>query len=132
MITQLVQRFDEARPGLRERCLQTHPDDYGMLVRWLVEAIQGEYWGEYDLDPERITAIDHGHYQGTLVFVIGCQGYQPNTYYCTVVNYGSCSGCDTLEQIKMDGDWGATPSIQQANDYLTLMLHLVQQLKVIT
>jgi len=40
-----------------------------------------------------------------------------------------CSGCDTLEGIR--GYEDGTPTDEQANEYLTLALHIVQRLKVI-
>ena len=82
--------------------------------------------------PERIHKIDDGDYQGTLLFVIAAKGYQPSKYWAVSVGYGSCSGCDTLEGIKSDGDYGESPNKQQIADYMTLALHIVQGLKQIT
>lgn len=52
-----------------------------------------------DMDPERITQINHGDYQGTLVFVVGGEGYQPWEHWYVTVGYGSCSSCDVWEAI---------------------------------
>lgn len=53
---------------------------------------------------DRITLIDDGDYQGTLLFLIPEDTYQPSAhnYLMTYIYYGSCSGCDTLQHIKMD------------------------------
>lgn len=53
------------------------------------------------LDCESITEIDNGDYQGTLLYLIPFETYQPceYEYLMTNVSYGSCSGCDTLQGI---------------------------------
>lgn len=50
------------------------------------------------LNTKAITEIDNGEYQGTLLFLIPFDTYQPSEheYLMTYVGYGSCSGCDTL------------------------------------
>ena len=78
-------------------------------------------------DPERIHRIDDGNYQGTLVYVIGEKGYQPDKYWYVKVDYGSCSGCDTLEGIRDYTD--DAPTDEQAKDYMTVALHIVQGMK---
>lgn len=54
------------------------------------------------LDLKRITEIDDGGYQGTLLYVIPFNTYNPREgdYLMTYVDYGSCSGCDTLQAIQ--------------------------------
>lgn len=54
----------------------------------------------------RITQIDDGDYQGTLLFVIPFDTYQPEEreYLMTFVGYGSCSGCDTLLNLQATSD----------------------------
>jgi hypothetical protein len=80
-------------------------------------------------DYNRITEVDNGDYQGTLVFVIGGQEYQPSIedHWYTSVSYGSCSGCDTLEAIRVCGD--GHPQPEQVEDYWTLCLHMMQKMK---
>lgn len=46
-----------------------------------------------------------------------------------VVNYGSCSGCDTLKGIRNYSD--EPPNEEQVTDYLTLARHLIQGLRVL-
>lgn len=52
-----------------------------------------------ELDLEKITSIDNGDYQGTIVFVIPFNTYQPSCYeyLMTYIGYGSCSYCDALQ-----------------------------------
>ena len=53
-----------------------------------------------------ITMIDDGDYQGTLLFLIPFNTYQPSAYeyLMTHVYYGSCSGCDALQSAQMHDD----------------------------
>lgn len=54
------------------------------------------------LDLEHITEIDNGDYQGTLLFIIPFNTYQPShyEYLMTYIDYGSCSCCDTLQSLQ--------------------------------
>lgn len=64
--------------------------EYVQLVTKIIE-LDGNW------DKDRITEINHGDYQGTLIYAVAEQGYQPSNYiYCSVY-YGSCSGCDALQ-----------------------------------
>jgi hypothetical protein len=128
VIKAFVERFDDARDKLRELFSADHPGGYDQIVRTVVEAL----YHEDDCnspDPERITVIDHGDYQGTRLFIIGARGYQPSTYWAVVVDYGSCSGCDTYEAI--NGYSREKPTTEQAEQYLTLALHVVQRMRQI-
>lgn len=126
MITDFVQRWD-ARRGIAEAALTTkHPESYDDVVKAVVTALHDDdAYGS--IDPERIHRIDDGHYQGTLVYVIGASGYRPSNYWYVKVGYGSCSGCDTLEAIK--GYRDEAPTAEQVKDYMALALHIVQGLK---
>ena len=123
MITELIKRFDEARPSLLESFIKKPPGSYGEIVRAVVEAITDDDH-TLPLDPARITEIDHGDYQGTLLFIIGSKGYQPSDYWCVKVGYGSCSGCDALAAIDDHGD-----DAQKAPHYLTEALHIAQGIR---
>jgi hypothetical protein len=124
MIQKFVKKFMAAESGVKAALAQAHPESYENLVGAVVKVLAED---EYDSpDPARITRIDHGDYQGTLLFIIGAGGYQPSTYWAMAVSYGSCSGCDTLQAIRGYED-EVTP--EQVNEYWTLMLHLVQGMK---
>lgn len=77
------------------------------------------------LDVEHITEIDDGDYQGTLIYMIPFDTYQPSAgeYLMTFVSYGSCSGCDTLQAIQDYGEGKLTES--QLNDFMSLCKDLV-------
>ena len=73
------------------------------LVRYSVKYIlNGD---DMEWDYEKITEIDDGDYQGTLIYLIPKNIYQPSCeeYLMTNVYYGSCFGCDLLMSIEFDG-----------------------------
>lgn len=124
----IIARFDANRDNILSVFKSKPPGSYLDVVKTLVEAITTEDdHGECNLDPDRITVIDHGDYQGSQMFIIAAKGYQPSDYWATECSYGSCSGCDTLESIRGYGDAQVTD--EQANDYLTLTLHLAQKME---
>lgn len=125
MIQPFVDRFMAAEADLMAEFRATRPESYEALVTRLVQVLAaGDKYR--DPDPARITVIDHGDYQGTLLFVIAAGGYQPDQFWTIKVSYGSCSGCDTFQAIR---GWSDEISEQEARDYWTLMLHMVQQMR---
>lgn len=106
-----------------------HQPSYEELVKRVIETINLDAdYGEPD--PTQIVTIDHGGYQGTLLFIVPEVGYQPSKYWSLKVFYGSCSGCDTLQGI-FGWDWPKEKSEQELNELYTLMLHLVQSMREI-
>ena len=79
--------------------------EYRDLLVLTVEHILND--GDYN-DPrwstKGITQIDDGDYQGTLLYLIPEDTYQPAEYeyLMTYIGYGSCSGCDLLQAIQPD------------------------------
>lgn len=127
MIQKFVDNFMKHKPQIEAALKEKHPDEYKDLVKLVVQHISDP--DEYgDIDPERIHEINDGDYQGTLLYVIGQNSYQPSQYWYVKVDYGSCSGCDTLESIRSYDD--SPPTQEQINDYMTLCLHIVQGLKL--
>lgn len=128
MIQKFVDRFMAAKPAIRAEFAKKHVEDYKSLVTTVIKHVaEMDDYNESEPDPERIHQIDDGDYQGTLVFVIGAQGYQPSDYWFVKVGYGSCSGCDTLEDLR--GYSGEKPDDDQIDGYMSLALHVVQGLK---
>ena len=72
-----------------------------------------------------LTIVDYGDYQGTLIFIIPYDTYQPgaNETYYTIVEYGSCSGCDLLQNIQI------MTGADQINAFMNLSLNMLQRLK---
>ena len=73
--------------------------EYKDLVKLTVMFILND---ENEWDENKIKEIDDGDYQGTLLYLIPEDTYQPNSseYLMTFVEYGSCSACDTLQTIQ--------------------------------
>lgn len=128
MIQEFVDKFMERKADLRVIFAKEHPADYKAIVEAVVTLLHDEN-AYVSPDPERIVEIDHGDYQGTLVYIIGASGYQPSEYWAVQVYYGSCSGCDTLQAIHQYSD--DPPNEKQIDDYMTLALHIVQGIKSI-
>jgi hypothetical protein len=132
---QVAQRFDEIRNDLLEmfKTLTGARESYHQILRHTLSLMYPDR--EYsEPDWEKIHVIDDGDYQGTLLFLIPEQTYQPSTYWVTMVSYGSCSGCDTLGAIRdcVPYDQREQVNDEQANDYATLALHMVQKMKKIS
>ena len=132
-------RYWEKNKGNLEDYLRTHEQgeygDYVDLVKLIFDHVinpeisYGHGWGSCKFNTENITVIDDGDYQGTLLFILHQDTYQPSPseYVYTYVYYGSCSGCDTLLSINCYGD--GLPSAEQVEDYMKLCLHLLQHCK---
>ena len=140
MIRYCVEKWDANKDNLRERIKNDdHINErtYDYLVKLVVEEIfndgfkKGEYGEPYPRwDTERITTIDDGDYQGTLLFLIPEDTYQPSEYeyLMTYVDYGSCSGCDTLQAVQSLNfiDQHGLPSERQVKDYMDLCLGILE------
>ena len=126
MIKEFVDKWEENKATIQALFEQKHPEDYKEIVYNVISVLNDGYGTP---DPSKIHEIDDGSYQGTLLYVIAEQGYQPNTYWCVAVDYGSCSGCDTLESIRSYSR--EKPNSGQVKDYMVLALHIVQGLKKI-
>lgn len=103
---------------------------YKHLVKLVVEYIFNDSdedcnWREWD--SEKITQIDDGDYQGTLLFLIPQKTYQPCEveYLMTYSGYGSCSGCDTLQSIQCWHYEKTYPTDGQLRDFMSLCKDLV-------
>ena len=104
--------------------------DYKYLLSLVVTHIlnPGLVSFEQGWSAENITVIDNGDYQGTFMFLIPKDCYQPSEsdYLLTFVDYGSCSGCDTLMGIQGSGD--VKPTEQQLKGYMALCKDLVMNM----
>lgn len=114
MIKYCVEKWDKNKDLLRSalsnnellnHVLNKNDDDpleyleYKDLVKLTVMFILND---ENEWNANKIKEIDDGDYQGTLLYLIPEDTYQPNSseYLMTFVEYGSCSGCDTLQCIQ--------------------------------
>lgn len=127
MDKKIVEAWDSNKAKVQAVFEAAHPDNYKDVIRAVVQMLH-DASDEYEKpDPERIHEIDDGSYQGTLVYVIGATGYQPDEYWYVKVGYGSCSGCDTLQAICNYED--GKPSDEQVSEYMTLALHIIQGMR---
>jgi hypothetical protein len=120
------ERLEEALRG----DTQLNTCDYRYLLSLVVEHIlnPGLPSSESRWSARKITTIDDGDYQGTLMFLIPKDCYQPSEseYLLTFIDYGSCSGCDTLMGIQ--GLDNVPPTEQQLKDYMVLCKALVENM----
>lgn len=129
MIQKLVDTFINNQDKLHQYWLEDNPGSYEALVKDVFQMINENWIDDTKLvkpDYENLVELDHGHYQGTKVFMIPFDHYQPNDYYMTKIFYGSCSHCDTFEGI-LDEDSNEV----RVKDFLTMALHIIQSTKVV-
>ena len=129
MIKSFISIWNQHKTEIEDQLKKVHPDDYIDLVKMLVVMLNkhtDKYLGQPD--PERIHTIDDGDYQGTLVYVIAETGYQPDEYWYVKIDYGSCSVCDTLQGVR-DSYLTDKPTDKEVGKYMTLCLHILQNLK---
>lgn len=130
MLKYCLNKWNQNEKVLEERLKTTtglNDCSYVDLVKLVVECILNEGTASYEKrwDINDITEIDHGDYQGTLLFLIPLRTYQPAEYeyLMTYVGYGSCSLCDTLRAIQ---DWpGDLLREEQVKDFMSLCKDLI-------
>ena len=134
MIKFCKDQWDANRERLEEALrddMQLNKCDYKQLLSLVVTHIlnPGLVNFEQGWSAKNITVIDDGDYQGTLMFLIPQDCYQPeeSEYLLTFVNYGSCSGCDTLMGIQGWDDSKPTTE-RQLKDYMALCKDLVMNM----
>jgi hypothetical protein len=104
--------------------------DYLYLVKKTVDIILNDDEDNYNnYSTKGITQIDDGDYQGTLLFMIPRNTYQPSEYdyLMTYVGYGSCSGCDCLQSIQA-WHYDDPPTEEQIKDFLSLCKDIIQNI----
>jgi PII-like signaling protein len=140
MRPEIVKQWDDRKHILEvffKENKQSEYSTYLQIVKKLMEFViidakgYGDKW-EQKWNLKDIRELDFGDYQGDLIFFIPRETYQPSAdeILVTTVSYGSCSGCDTLQGIcgYRESD---LPSDQQVQDYMSLALHLVQNMKLL-
>ena len=133
MIQELVKQWEENKHKLEEYFKTTRQEEYSSSYKQIVTKLfelclpKADNYRGFNLN--KMTVIDDGDYQGTQIFIIPKNIYQPSVkdYIMTNTYYGSCSGCDTLLRICNYED--DLPTDEQVKEYMTLALHLVQKLK---
>lgn len=131
MIKEFIEKWDKYKNELEEYFKtnkQLEYSSYELIVKALFDIIINKD-EEDKFNTENITVIDDGDYQGTRIFILHKDWYQPSVedYVYTNTYYGSCSGCDTL--LAIYGDDEDLPNEEQIKEYMTLALHLLQKCK---
>ena len=136
MIKEFVNQWDKNKKELEEY-FRTHKQEeynkYSKIVKLLIQYVLNKGLNddcdEIKINPDTLTEIDFGDYQGTLIYVFAEDTYQPSTNetFYTSVGYGSCSGCDTLQSIQEYG-LEELPNEEQVEDYMKLSLDILQKI----
>lgn len=136
MIPEFNEKWFERKEDLRKVFLESHPGGYEDILKTLISVVINPDQ-EDDLPcNSAIQTVDFGDYQGTLIFIIPSYDIYPSDFWVTTVGYGSCSLCDTLQSITDDSEYDEDgnelkPTAKQADDYLTLAMHMLQNMKEI-
>ena len=136
MIEKFVKAWDKNNKLLLKEFENNEPENYQDIVEKLVTIVINPYLEEnrfdsdfpnYSLDIDNMTVIDNGDCQGTKIYIIPFDDYQPNIndYVFTHNHYGSCSGCDTFYGIRDDYN----TKEEKAKEFHILALHILQRFK---
>lgn len=132
MIQYLVDKFIEKKEEIKKALFNNDLEDYIDILKIVISTITDvDNKNELQPDPLHITEISHKEYCGEKLFIIGTLGDESFDYFYTIVEYGSCSVCDTLESIKISSDSIRPWSSEQINEFYMLALHLIQKLKIL-
>lgn len=133
MDKEIIERWEKGKENLREwfkMTPQSEYDSYSKVVSALIKNClnYGDLSDDEELS-EDFDVSDHGNWQGTQIFLLHKDVYQPDTsnYYIFDNYYGSCSVCDTLLSISQYE--GGIPTKEQVDEYMTLCLHMVQRMR---
>ena len=136
MIKEFVNQWDKNKKVLEEYFRTHKQEEYNeylkivkLLIQYILNKGLNDDWDEIKINPDTLTEIDFGDYQGTLIYVFAEDTYQPSTNetFYTSVAYGSCSGCDTLQAIQEYG-LEELPNEEQVEDYMKLSLDILQSI----
>lgn len=128
MLKYCLEKWDKNKGVLEEKLRTTkglnvcnYKDLVKMVVNYVLNNDEDDSWSSND-----IVEIDHGDYQGTLLYLFHKDTYQPyeQEYLMTCVNYGSCSGCDALMSIQ-DYEEDALLTESQVKAFMMLCKDLV-------
>lgn len=136
MIKEFVNQWDKNKKELEEYFRTHKQEEYNeylkivkLLIQYVLNKGLNDDWDEIKINPDTLTEIDFGDYQGILIYVFAEDTYQPSTNetFYTSVAYGSCSGCDTLQAIQEYG-LEEFPNEEQIEGYMKLSLDILQSI----
>lgn len=104
MLKYCYEKWNKNRNKLEEALRKTDLSqvEYRDLLVLTVENILNDDDYGPKWSTKEITEINNGSYQGTLLYLIPEDDYQPSEwqYLMTYIGYGSCSVCDLLQSIQ--------------------------------
>lgn len=109
---------------------EIHTLDYKDIVKALVENVLNCGAEECYKISTDIHVIDDGDYQGTQIFFVHNDTYQPcvDDYFFTDNYYGTCSGCDTL--LSIIDEYNPEPATdEQVKQLMKLAFDLLRNFK---
>lgn len=130
MIKEFYLAWEKNKDTLKEY-FRTHEknnyDSYGELVELLFNLVINPEM-DYKFNTDDMVELDNGGYQGTLIFILHRDTYQPDVtdYVYTNTSYGSCGYCDVLESIYYSNN-ETSPTDDQVDSYMKLCLYLLQK-----
>lgn len=130
MIKWVIECWDNKKDVLKEYItthnINEYASTYEQLVTTVVNTVLNSH-DKYTFVTDEMVVIDHGDYQGTQIFILHLDTYQPGVedYIFTNNYYGSCSGCDALQRISDYSD-DHLPNEEQVDDFMLLCLGLIQ------
>lgn len=139
MEKEIIERWEKGKENLRtyfsthsiEECCSSYQQVVDTLIK---QGLNFEVENKWDLFAQDFSYIDDGDYQGTQLYLLHKDVYQPyyDKYYVFDNEYGSCSGCDTLMSIIDYGDYDSCPNEEMVDGLMILCLHMVQRMKCLS
>lgn len=128
MIQRFVDAWENNKPLIRRMFADGHPDGYDDVVLTVLAGLRHEAASQGGFpDPEATQVIEGEGYAGTNTYIL-VDSFRGEPRWYVRVDYGSCSGCDTLCSIRAGGRRDR-PTDEQVDEYMTLALHIVQSIK---
>ena len=127
MIQKYVDRFINNKHILREKFREEYPKSYRDILDALIPILNSGEDREFLTD---VYEIDPQDFSGTIIFILTNYEIEPTKFWYIKQSYGSCHVCDTLMGITEYIE-NNSPTEEQLDGFLTIALHLVQNLKVL-
>lgn len=129
MEKEIVELWEEHKNALKEFFTTYKGDsysfDYDLLIKNLIEKSLPGF--------ELIHCFTTGSYSGDIVIIFGDKKYDAfdiDRLYLSSIYYGSCSGCDALQEI-LSNDREDTFTEQQVTDLMCVALNIIQGAKLL-
>lgn len=124
MQKELIERWNNRKKEVKKCVIQLIRETNGVfgykeLAKIICEKVCLKY---------RLYVVDNGDYEGDLFFLFDEMWSDPKSILISYLTYGSCSACDTLENILTD--IGSKKINQIIDGIMAIMLHIIQRIKM--